>query len=299
MRFIIVLITLLVSCHSRSEVTEWIPFELVGGHVRIEVVIDGIKSHAIIDSGSQLNVINTRFIKEHDLNYDPASWMTIRGAHAESRREVYHDVPIKLLGAEMALNLVETPFAGPSTGLLIGAPLLRNFIVQFDYPNGKLRFGTRDAVDIDAVANLPMRAQKGSGRPLIQVTLDKQKTAWMVLDTGNSGGIFMERGVAAREGWLEKYDVSRSLSRGANETAEIDNFVIGSVQFGPFELQQVHVAVPLGGVVADFGGRYEVEHSLIRGVEVEGLVGYDVLKHFILTLDYRSGQGHAYVPPAP
>ena len=52
------LLLLALAFTSHAEVTDWIPFELDSGHVRITVEVDGIEGNAIIDSGSQLNVIN-------------------------------------------------------------------------------------------------------------------------------------------------------------------------------------------------------------------------------------------------
>ncbi|MGM0480549.1 MAG: aspartyl protease family protein [Pseudomonadota bacterium] len=292
MRFIGLLL-LVLTFTSRADVTDWIPFELENGHVKISVTVDGFEGQAIIDSGSQLNVINEAFLKKHQLDYDISTFMDVKGAHQKSRQPVYEQVPVRLFNSEMPLDLVGANFSNARNALIIGAPLLRNFIVQFDYPNGRLRLATRDAFNLDEVANLPMRAQKGSGRPLVQITLSDEKDVWMILDTGNSGGVYMKRGPAARQGWLDRYPVEQSWSRGVNGVASTDSFTMPSVIFGPFKVNNVAVAVPIAGAEADFGERYKIKHSRIQGVKVEGLLGYGILKHFIVTLDYQTGKGHA------
>ncbi|WP_417448266.1 aspartyl protease family protein [Idiomarina abyssalis] len=290
------LLLLALAFTSHAEVTDWIPFELDSGHVRITVEVDGIEGNAIIDSGSQLNVINKKFIEKHDLGYEISTFTGVSGVHHKSRQPIYESVPTQLFGSEMELNLVGADFGHSGNALIIGAPFLRNFIVQFDYPNGRLRLATRDALNLDEVANLPMRAQKGSGRPLVRVTLNDEKDIWMILDTGNSGGIYMKRGIAARRGWLDEFALGKTMSRGVNGIAYTDTFTLPSVIFGPFKVKNVDVAVPVAGEEADFGERYKIQHSRIRGVKVEGLAGYGVFKHFVVTLDYQSGKGHAELP---
>ncbi|WP_404399513.1 aspartyl protease family protein [Idiomarina seosinensis] len=296
MRVIFGALLLFLTVSSRAGVTEWIPFELDSGHVKITVSVNGVKGRAIIDSGSQLNVINEVFLKKHELDYDISTFMNVKGVHQKSRRPVYEGIPVKLFDSDMTLDLVGASFSNSSNALIIGAPLLRNFIVQFDYPNKQLRLATRDALNLDDVANLPMRAQKGSGTPLIQVTLNDEKDVWMILDTGNSGGVYIKRGLAARQGWLDDYALTQTWSRGVNGFANTDSFKLPSVIFGPFKVKDISTAVPMDGAEADFGERYKIKHSRIRGVEVEGLLGYGVLKHFVVTLDYRSGKGHAELP---
>lgn len=296
MRILLILIVLLISVSARAGATDWMPFDVNNGHIEFEVVVDGIPTKAIIDSGSQLNAISTRFMEAHDLEYDVINWIRVQGVHKTVRREIYDDVPLAFLGTEVPINLVAGDFGSKETGILLGAPLLRNFIVQFDYPNSKLRFATRDSMNLDEVANLRMRAQKNSGIPLVQVTLGEEEGIWMLLDTGNSGGIIVERRVAAHEGWLENYAVEKRLSRGVNGIGFVETFSLPTAKFGPFELENVQVVVPGDGESFNSIDRYKSTFSRIRGVRVEGIVGYDMLKHFVLTLDYRAGQGHIYAP---
>lgn len=42
--------------------------------------------------------------------------------------------------------------------------------------------------------------------------------------------------------------------------------------------------------------QYKDSFSRLKSKKVRGILGYDVLKHFILTVDYAEGLGHIAIP---
>ncbi|RUO62074.1 hypothetical protein [Pseudidiomarina insulisalsae] len=296
MRFFIVAITLLFSSTAWSQATNWIPFENANGHVMIKVNVAGVDSYAIIDSGSQINALNLAFAEHHGMEFSSNKRIKIKGAHSVEERRVYREVPTKLLGLDLQMELVGLDLGASEVSMLLGAPLLNQFILQFDYPNSRLRFANPGTFNLKETANLEMRAQEGSGRPLVRVNLNDEAERWLLLDTGNSGGIYMDRMVAISQDWVERFPLAEGVSRGVNASKNVQFFQLPLFGFGPYKLENVQVVVPAEGSPADFGRRYQNVSSRMRGVEISGVLGYDILKHFILTIDYRNGYGHVYVP---
>jgi len=69
---------LLLTFKCNAGATEWIDFDLEGGHVKIAANIAGIETYAILDTGSQLNAINKAFIMKHDLTFDKGSKIKVK-----------------------------------------------------------------------------------------------------------------------------------------------------------------------------------------------------------------------------
>jgi hypothetical protein len=64
----------------------------------------------------------------------------------------------------------------------------------------------------------------------------------------------------------------------------------------PYELENVITTVPSEGQSSNLGSGYNPGGGsrLQRGVKTNGLLGYDVLKHFLITVDYDKFQMHIY-----
>lgn len=292
----LLLATHLFSQPAQAQATSWIPFDQSSGHVRIKVKVADIETYAIIDSGSQMNAINVNFLSHHGLDYKSHQWIRVKGVNGVDERPIYKDIPADIVGLEMDMELVGLQLGDPEVGILLGAPLLNQFIFQFDYPNSQMRFAMPGTFDLEKIGNIEMRAQQGSGQPLVKVNLNGETERWVLLDTGNSSGIFMPRNIADSLGWLEKYPTEISAIRGVTAISEVERLRIPTLTFGPFTLENVGVMVPGEGQAFDFSSQYSSINSRIRGVQVSGILGYDVMKHFILTIDYKNGRGHIYVP---
>lgn len=299
MRYLILIIALLFSGSVFAQATSWIPFDTANGHVRIKIEAGGVESYAIIDSGSQLNGINLSFLEKHELEYDSHKRLKVKGVHGVKTRPIYRDIPTTILGLEMDMELVGIDIGGPDVSVLLGAPLLNQFILQIDYPNSRLRFANRGTFNLAENGNLEIRVEDGAGKPpLVKVNLNNESERWFILDTGSTSGLYMPRIVATSHDWLNKYPPTAGLSRGANNIAHIETFGLPVVGFGPFTLENVRVVVPTDGNPSDFGQAYKSIGTRIRGEQVSGLLGYDVLKHFVLTIDYKKGYAHIHVPEA-
>ncbi|WKE65532.1 aspartyl protease family protein [Gallaecimonas kandeliae] len=284
---------------SQAAVTPWIPFELENGAIELPVTIAGIKTKAILDSGSQLNGINEDFIKANKLEFGKGSRIRVKGVYDEVEHSTYNKVPVSLFGSTWNLDgLVSMPFGDEDAALLLGGSLFENFIVQIDYPHSKLRLVERKSLDLRKAANIEMRSDPHTGMPIVKVELNKEKSVWLMLDTGNTGGLMLPRSLANDQHWLERYPTKDTLGQGVNTIGENDSFRLPEMTFGPFELENILVTVPKDGSVdvveaPERGSVFEPIHN----VKVRGLLGFDVIKHFLLTIDYKEGRMHVGLPP--
>ena len=286
---------LLLPFNTFSAVTPWTDFTLDNGHIFLPVSIEGIESRAVLDSGAQINSINQAFLGKHNLSLDTGRPVNIKGVYKVEKRRTYNNVKVDIFGTEFELDsLVEISLGHHSNGMLLGAGFFTNFIVQLDYSRSKMRLFSRDAVDMAKVANVMAVSQKGSGMPIARIHIDGE-AFWLRVDTGNSGTILIDRRSASRAGLLEQVE-GTSTSFGANGSGVNEFATSKLVKFGPYEISDVKVSFPAEGQKTHLESQYERTGTRIGGKRVVGLIGYDLLKDFIVTLDYRYGKLHIALP---
>ncbi|AXT37356.1 signal protein PDZ [Alteromonas sp. BL110] len=286
---------LLSSCHVFGAVTQWVDFTLDNGHVFLPVTIDGIESRVMLDSGAQINSINRAFVRKHDLEFDKGRPVNVKGVYGVEKRKAYNNVNVEIFGTTFNLDsLVETNLGHHSNGMLLGAGFFNSFVVQLDYPHRKIRLVTRDSVNMKGVANVPATTQQGTGMPIAQVEINGVPL-WLRIDTGNAGTILINRRAASKANLLEKVE-GTSTSFGANSSGVNEFATSDMVKFGPFEISNVKVSFPAEGQTTNLESQYKRTGSRIGGKKVVGLIGYDLLKDFVVTLDYRYGRLHINVP---
>tara|TARA_R110002126_G_scaffold12196_27_gene53288 strand:+ start:3755 stop:4627 length:873 start_codon:yes stop_codon:yes gene_type:complete len=282
---------------SYAGATPWIEFSQQNGHVKVPVSVADMPGYAIFDTGSQVNAINTSFINKNGLDLNGAGRINVQGVFGTEQRTTYNGVPISLLGIETKLDsLVEVNLGFHENAILLGAGFFSLFVLQLDYPNRQMRFVTHDTIDMRKLRNVRAEQDKGSGMPIVEVEIGNGKKVWLLLDTGNTGGMVIDRLVAEGMGWLDQHQVESNITSGVNSTAVTESFRIPEFKIGPFVLEDVLVSIPAEGQSANLQSQHSALGSRIRGRKVQGLIGYDVLQHFLLTIDYKGGHVHIGLP---
>jgi hypothetical protein len=293
-----VLVLLIASPLTYAGATPWIDFTIENGHIKIPVEVGGKSAYAILDTGANINGINSNFIEAHKFDFDLGQSINIEGAYETEKRRTFNNIPTKLFGIDIQMDdMVEVGLGSTSNAMIIGAGFFQKFIVQLDYPNSKMRLIERGALDMAKLKNIDMEVQKGSGMPIVRVYLNGEKSTWVLFDTGSNGGLTVERRFARKQGWLEQYQADAGYSAGVNSVKETESFRIDSLKFGPFELENILVNVPAEGESSNLASQYEgTTGSRIRGRRVSGLLGHDILQHFLITIDYKRGLAHIGLP---
>ena len=262
--------------------------------------INGIPVKAILDSSANINMINRAFVAKHGHNFKKTDKIRVKGIHSSSYVQLYNNIPVKMFGRDFDLDDVAEGGLGNST-LLLGSVFFSNVIVQIDFPNSRLQLFPKSAVDMDKYQNVPMKRVRSSGLPAIQVKINGKKV-WFLFDTGNSGAIYLKRSVATSEGWLTAdTQIDQNKVLGLSKSADVDMFKVESLKIGPYELESVPIQVPAKGENTNVGkSKRETSTAnnsrISRGIKTKGVIGFDVLKHFIVTVDLDDYQLHIVTP---
>ncbi len=296
MKYVLVFVTFIVSLGTKAAVTEWVDFTLERGHVYLPVTVEGVETQAMLDSGSSVHAINKAFVNKNNLELASGGKMLIKGVHSTARRSTYNNVAVNLFGADFTLDdVVEFSMGHHSRGLLLGASFFHPFVIQLDYPAKKMRLLTRDSVDMNEAANVNSTADKENGMPIAQIEVNGQPL-WFLVDTGNSGSIFMERRYASMTGLFESVEGETSSS-GVNSGGFQEVATAKTVQFGPFEISDVKIRFPAPGETTNLESQYSTTNTRIKGKRIAGILGYGLFKDFLLTIDYHTGKIHVALPP--
>lgn len=274
----------------------WLPFVLTNGAVFIDIEIAGETVKAVIDSGAEFNGINKSYVegRKDKLNY--GGRIIVQGVFGEEEVAMVTGFATKLFGYDFKLvDLVPVQLSEPV--LLLGQPFLSNFIVQFDYPNQKIRLLPHSAVDMKKVANVELKKSRGRNLPVIKVDIAKDESVWLTLDTGNTGGLVVSRQLAEEHQWLNQLPAIKHGASGVTGSGEVESFQIPYLKVGPYELEDVFVTVPAQGQKMNISDKTSrTTAGVQKGIHAKGLLGYDVLKHFVLTLDTKNWRAHIAAP---
>lgn len=291
-----------LGCHfflpqaARAGATEWVDIQISDGRLLVETEIGGQSGYAMIDTGAGLNAINGDFLRAAGLEFEKGRSIQISGVFATERRPTYKRVPVNIFGNTIDFEkIVELDFGSSDIQMILGASFLRNFIFQFDYPNKRMRLITRDSLDMKQIKNVESKKNGRGGSPLVKVRLTDKVDAWLMMDTGATGGLLIDRDLANQLDWLDTYAVEKVKIGGVNAVGDAETFTIPSIGFGPLEIVDVRVSVPAQGESAVlFEKHAPLGTRIARGSESKGLLGYDILQHFVVTVDYKSGYVHIH-----
>jgi hypothetical protein len=276
--------------------TEWVGIKVSNGYLLVETEIAGIPGYSLIDTGAEVNAINGGFLEAAKLDFDKGRFVEIAGVFGTERRDTYKEVPVKIFGGNVNFHdLVDLDLGVPDIQMILGATFLERFIFQFDYPNQRLRLITRDSLDLKKLRNVDSKKDRNGGSPLVKVGLSKKIDAWLVMDTGANGGILIDRDLARQLNWLDGSDRIQGKVSGVNSSGDMEHFTVPRIVFGPVELADVLVTIPAPGQSVTLFEKYApLGTRIARGGKAKGLLGYDVLQHFVVTVDYKTGYVHIH-----
>ncbi len=296
----LLLVTLSIACiNTNAAVTKWVNIKIEDGALWLETKVGGVDGYSMIDSGAQINAINGNFLRASGQSYRTGRAITIRGILGSEQRSSYHSIPVELFGSSINFKgLVDIDFGGENAQLILGAPFLKLYVFQFDYPNKRMRFITRDSINLKKQKNVKSELDYKTRDPIVKVNMNDEKNIWLQLDTGNNGGVLIERQVAASREWLEKFPTEIIDVRGATTSGQTERFNLPTFEIGGFELSNVIINVPPKGKSFELFERETKTGSRLRQKrsKSQGILGYDVLKHFVVTIDYKGGHVHLEAP---
>jgi predicted aspartyl protease len=273
----------------------WTPIEVQQGKLLVKTSVAGIDGYSMIDSGATGSAINERFLAKHSLKLKSSGLTRVSGIVERKRRRLYRNVPVKILGVDTEFSkLVDISFQRQDIQFVLGADFLGLGVFQFDYPRQRMRLLDRKSVNLRQLSNVKSRFDDACNDIIAKVRLNNEQNVWLKVDTGAHSGVLLDRSVATRNNWLASNPSQTVHVSGVNATGIMEQFRLPLVQIGDFEVLDVLTTVPAKGQKTELFRREKPTGSNLSRTrsKAKGLLGYDVLKHFILTIDYRSGKIH-------
>jgi len=278
-----------------AQVTPWTDILLYNGHLFVETEISGIPGYALIDTGAEINGINEQFLKTNDLSFPKGKEIKVYGAFGTDYRNTYREIPVEIFGTELNFaDLTEINLGPAENQLILGAGFLKLLIFQIDYPNQQMRAMSRETIELKKLRNVNSKKDPMGKSPIVKVRLNDEKDVWLLLDTGYNGGILLDRRLVKKLGWLDHYESIDEEVRGVVSSGTMQRFNLPVMSLGNYEIENAIISVPAEGEDIEFFRKTNFTGTRVqtRQQKAQGILGYDILKHFILTIDYKNGYVH-------
>lgn len=304
---------------------QWIPIEVRGGLLTFPAVVEGVETRAVLNTSAPSSSIDAGFAQRIGLSLSGPrrrissahSGSRIVATEAQLDIELFGEKSV--LRDTPALHHPDTPLqlgAGflepfvlqidyPNSRIRIFRRSALDLRKQDNVPMraaaGSCSRNRLSSSSADAASGMgdfsresfPSRgaiAENTPCLPTVRAEFPGGKKLWLLLDTGASGPIVVSRAIAKSEGWLGAYHRGSSASSDVfGGIVELDMLVLPGLKLGSFELGDVPVAVPAEGERLFSGSeakaRAETGTHVSQGARVSGRIGYDALRHFVVTID--------------
>ena len=292
---------LLATLNLYAGATEWQDIEINNGWLLIDIEVEGVPAKAMLDTGAESIAVNIDFLQKNNVDYQKGSKITVQGVFGVRKKtHQVKNLNVKLFGTEFPIKRA-MPFLGGNNdvAMIIGLPFFKNFIFQIDYPNKRIKLITRDILDLKDLQNVEMKHGNNRRSLVVTALLDNDKAVDLLFDTGSTSGLLFERHYVERNGWLEKYTKTESEMSGINEAITTETLELPFFKIGPYSLEDVLLTVPTDGQTTYISEKQQAPETgkkIAKGSAYEGILGYDVLKHFVITLDAKTARMHIIAP---
>ena len=295
LRALTLLIMACISFVTSAGTSQWIDFEVINGKVVVPAKIEGVDVKAILDTGLEEHYISNSFLSTHSLNDRKGKAVSIQDKSSEKKKFLYNQIQLDIFGFKNKLDKM-IPTEVSEGDIVLGSRFFFNFVMQFDFPNRRLRFLERKAINLKEAENIEMRIHRQSDLPIVKVKLNNTKSVWTILSTGSQEGLLLDRLVVESEGWVQLGQESSIEITQINGIQSYDLMKITKVQFGPFNIDDVSAAYSKKGMKFELLDNSAFTGSNMRGMDVKGVLGYDILQHFLITVDFKYGYMHIGLP---
>jgi len=262
--------------------SEVIPFEFIGDHIFVKVIVDCVESRWILDSGASVSVIDPAFADELGLE----SGGSMKGQGAGHAVDVtFVTLPgMRVGGIEFAeqqiasiefSELLRSVYELEVTGIL-GYDFLSRFVSRIDIGEETLTVYDPDHFTYEGdgeVVDAPLRGNIFA----VPVTLDDRFEGRWTLDLGASG-LSMSHSFGREHGFLDRKGII-GAGFGAGGRIEGRASRYDNIKVGGHEIGKPIISMPTSEVEGAF-----------RSAEISGNLGNDLFRRFVLYLDYGHQQ---------
>jgi len=192
------------------------------------------------------------------------------------------DVPVRIFNQDLQIEQMYV-MDNPARFVYLSLLMFDDFIMQVNMPESRLCFLNRSALDLREANNIEMKMS--NGRIALFISINQANPVWLELQLEYPGAVRLNRDAAIELGLIDA---------ASTDTSGIAD----SLMFGPYELGNIALAYPPVGEAP--GGELARLQQMARrgggGVETSGVLGYEILKHFVVTMDIDRERMHVFVP---
>ncbi|MEX2129933.1 MAG: hypothetical protein WD772_00485 [Pseudohongiellaceae bacterium] len=252
------------------------------GIVSIPMQTGGRPTVAVLNTGVLPIGISRMLAQDLGLEVEPVPARNILWSAIPAISGQVSNVPIRIFNQDLQIEQMYV-MDNPARFVYLSLLMFNDFIMQVNLPQSSLCFLNRSALNMREANNIEMKM--ANGRVAIFVSINEAKPVWLELQLEYPGAVRLNRDVAIELGLIDE---------ASTATAGIAD----SLMFGPYELGNIALAYPPSGQQA--GSELERLQRMARrgggGIETRGVLGYEILKHFVVTLDTDRARMHVYVP---
>jgi hypothetical protein len=270
-----------------------LPFEAFGGKPYIKGIANGKPISIIVDTGASTSIVDLELAEQfgapsvHEIKVGGVGSNTSKGL-------MLRDFEVRLVGSSLTHEVsIAVPLdavgamAGRRLEMVLGYDFLKNYVVQFDYAQRRLRL-YEPARFKPSSAPIPM--QLVSNHPVITGKVEIPhvgvETASMMIDTGASTAFSFTSKFSTAKGLFGLFSSLPTVPTGGGVggMSKGKRIRIPSAQLGSAKLLKPVVNLPQsgGGVLGD-------------DAEFDVLLGSECLRRFTLTVDYPNSK--VYLEP--
>jgi len=266
-----------LDCRAQNKPLFTIPFQLIDNRPYIEVTVKQHIFHFILDCGADYGLdVKTAKILRLDLGHETMqsgagaklaqTWETVVDTAKIGPVNVVKNTFLVIDFSEI-INGLHLPYLDG----VIGYTFMKDYAVQFDYPNHVINFYK----NYTGAGPVPFTWQYGS-IPKFDAEIDGKK-ATIIVDTGDRTAFTLLNHFAIKTGIINNYHLSDTTITGYGLGGPIyaRTFKLHSLQIASVKVADVPSRIPMlkSGVFAD--------------TSIDGSIGGGVLKQYKFTIDYK------------
>ena len=297
---LLLMLCLFVSADLFAAITKWQDVEIVNGRVIVDVAIEGVPAKALLDTGATGMSISPSFLEKNGIPFIKGREYISVGAHGRSKSYMMKEIDVTIFGSQFPLKNVRAFPSNRKYQMLIGLPFLKMMVVQIDYPNKRVRFFSRDSIDLKNHANVDIKHGNKESKLVTSVELEGGEKVDLLFDTGSTAGLVIDNHIAQKRGWLERYRVGEGSLSGVANRLTVYRLRLPYLKIGPYELENVKAFSPkernMPTNYSQKKDRGKAGSRISEGAGYIGILGGDVLKHFVVTLDAKNALMHIDAP---
>jgi hypothetical protein len=255
---------------------ENIPFEFIGNHIFIPVIVGGKERLYVLDTGAGMTVLNTSFAEELGLPLEGG--MKGQGAGGTVEASFTTSPPFRMKGIEFqeqTVAVIEMSELMRRIGLdvdgILGFGFLSRFVTKVDFANELLSFYEPEGFEYSGNGHmLGIHLEESVFR--VEATLDGSHCGTWLFDLG-AGTTHLDGRYALRESYTTRTGLL-GIGHGACNEYQLKHVRCDSLQFAGFTVYEPLVSFSYGGTETDFTS------------DQIGVLGNSLFRNFVIYCDY-------------